>query len=108
MDGMMGDGAGKGPMMARSGEEDARAGYTIYVNCYDDGIHDVFKGPLQPGSEAEYPDGMFGLESTEEALKAVIALKRQGPDYQAAEEEAMTKAFGAKDEAVEEEPYGGP
>ena len=50
----------KGP----SEEGDARAGYTICMNCYADGTHDVYKGPLQPASEEDYPDGIFGLEST--------------------------------------------
>ena len=97
--------AGEEPMPQGPGEEAGREGYTICMNCYADGTHDVYKGPLQPASEEDYPDGIFGLESTDEALKGVIALKRQGPDYQAAEEEAMTKAFGGKDQAAEEEPY---
>lgn len=94
--------AGEEPMQQGVGEEVGREGYTICVNCYADGKHDVYSKPLEPASESEYPEGIFGLESTEEALKAVIALKRQGADYQAAEEEAMNKAFGAKEEVAEE------
>lgn len=71
-------------------------GYTICINCYEDGTHDVVAGPLQPMDEAQYPDGLFGLESLEDALKAVIALKRSGPDYRSAEEDAMMRVYDGK------------
>lgn len=95
--------AGEEPMQQGVGEEAGRGGYTICVNCYADGKHDVYSKPLEPASESEYPDGIFGLESTEEALKAVISLKRQGSDYQSAEEEEMMRVYGGKGENDEGE-----
>lgn len=86
------------------GEEEQ--GYSVVINCYQDGSHDVFQKPLEPANESEYPNGMFGLESIEDALKAVIALKRQGPDYSSAEDEGMMQGYGAG-KAEEDEEMGG-
>lgn len=75
-------------------EPEEAQGYSVVINCYQDGSHDVFQKPLEPATEAEYPNGMFGLESIEDALKAVIALKRQGPDYSSVEDEGMMQGYG--------------
>lgn len=74
------------------------SGRTIHINCYEDGTYDVFEGAFVPGSESEHPNGLFGLDSIEDALKAVIALKGQGKDYSEAEDEAMLGAFGGREE----------
>jgi len=68
-------------------------GYSVVINCYPDGTHDVFRSPLQPANEADTPDGLFGLESLEEALKGVIALKRQGPDYESPGHAALMQGY---------------
>jgi hypothetical protein len=73
-------------------EGSERQGYSFVMNCYNDGTHDVFQAALQPGTEAEYPDGIFGLESLEDALKAVIALK-QGSDYESPGHAAVMEEF---------------
>jgi len=78
------------------------AGRTICINCYEDGTYDVFESQFQPASERDQPNGIHGLESIEEALKAVIALKRQGKDYSAAEEDAMLGAYGSPAEPTQE------
>lgn len=69
-----------------------RQGYSIVMNCYNDGTHDLFQTALQPGTEAEYPDGLFGLESLEDALKGVIALK-QGSGYESPGHAAVMEEF---------------
>jgi len=79
-------------------EGEGRAGSTVCINCYDDGTYDVYAGPLKPASEAEYPDGLFGMESLDDALKAVIALKQSSKDFQSAEHDDMMNAFAGKDE----------
>lgn len=78
----------------RGDESEGKDGYSVVINCHADGSHDVFRTPLQPASEQDHPDGMFGLESLEDALKAVIALKRQGPDYASMEEHGMMQGYG--------------
>lgn len=60
-----------------------------------DGTYDVYAKPMQRVTEAEYPDGLFGLPSLEDALKGVISLDRQGPDYASAEDEGMMQGYGA-------------
>jgi hypothetical protein len=85
----------------RMGGSSKRTGYTITTNCYDDdGTYDVVRGPLQPIDESAYPDGLFRLESIEEALKAVLSLKQQGGDYQEAEDDAMMGAYGGAADAA--------
>ena len=79
-------------------DHEGRAGYTICINCYEDGTHDVFAGPLQPATEANHPDGLFGLETLEEALKAVIALKGQGADFRSAQHTDMMSEFAGTDQ----------
>ena len=76
-------------------QEGGRGGHTICTNCYDDGTYDVFNHPLIPASEKEYPDGIFGLESQEDAFKAQIALQKQGPDYASSQDADMMQGFGA-------------
>lgn len=75
--------------------EDEAQGYSVVINCYQDGSHDVFSKPLEPASEEQHPDGLFGLSSLEDALKAVIAIKKQGPDYSSMEDEGMMQGYGA-------------
>lgn len=87
-------------------ERDEAPGYSVVMNCYQDGRHDVFTKPLEPATEAEYPDGIFGLESVEDALKAVIALKQNGPDYSSAEDEGMMQGYGAGKASEDEELAG--
>lgn len=70
-------------------------GYSVVINCYASGEHDVFSKPLEPASEEQHPDGLFGLSSLEDALKAVIAIKKQGPDYSFIEDEGMMQGYGA-------------
>ena len=74
------------------GENAERQGYSIVLNCYNDGTHDLFRTGLQSGTEAEYPDGLFGLESLEDALKGVIALK-QGSGYESPGHAAVMEEF---------------
>ena len=76
------------------GDEGESAGYSIVINCRPDGTHDVFMHPLVEASEESAPDGLFGLESLEDALRGVIAIKKQGPDYADAEEEGMKQGYG--------------
>lgn len=84
-----------GQPMAEGESPSGGGGHTICTNCYDNGTYDVFTRPLISASEQDDPDGIFGLESHEEALKANIALKQQGPDYASAEEEEMMQGYGA-------------
>lgn len=74
-------------------EREGRSGQTICVNCNDDDTYDVYAGPLQPASEADYPDGLFGLESIEDALKAVLALKQGGQAFESAGHSAMKQSY---------------
>lgn len=74
--------------------EEAPQGYTIAINCYADGTHDVARLPLVPLTEEEAPDGLYGLRSLEEALQGVIALKEQAPAYESAERRDMLEEFG--------------
>lgn len=76
-----------------SDHEGGGAGFTIFTNCNADGTYDVYKGPLMPATEADHPDGIFGLETHEESLKANIALKRQGMDFRSAEHADMMSEF---------------
>lgn len=84
-------------------EDEGQNGYSVVINCYPDGRHDVFAAPLDQVSEADHPDGLFGLDSLEDALKAVIAIKQQGPDYASAEESGMMQGYGAGKADEEEE-----
>lgn len=59
-----------------------QAGTTVCVNCHGDGTYDVYASPLQPATEAEYPDGLFGLQSIEDALKAVLVLKQGSSEFE--------------------------
>jgi hypothetical protein len=63
------------------------------MNCHSDGTHDVYMKPMEPASEEQYPDGLFGLETLEDALKGVIALKQQGTDFRSAEHADMMSEF---------------
>ncbi len=74
-------------------EDGEPQGYSIMVNCYPDGTHDVVRLPLQPVSEGEYPDGLFGLGSIEDALRGVIALKEDAPAYESADRKEMMEEF---------------
>ena len=69
-------------------------GYSIVLNCLPDGSHDVFMHPMIQAAEADGTGGIFGLDSLEDALKAIIALKRSQPDYEDAEEAWMRQAYG--------------
>lgn len=84
-------------MQAEAGQEDGGGGHSIVMSCHGDGTYDVFAGPPQPATEADYPDGIFGLDSLEEALKAVIALKGQGSDLRSAERVGMMSGFEGND-----------
>lgn len=87
-----------GEMSAAEAEEGGDAhGYSIVLNCHSDGTHDVFQKPLEPASEEQYPDGLFGLDSIEDALKGVLALKKQAPNYAAQEEAGMMQGYGVGD-----------
>ena len=72
---------------------DTQSGQSVCINCNADGTYDVYAQPLQPASEKEYPDGIFGLDSLEEALKAVIAVKQNGPDMQSQQDDEMMREF---------------
>lgn len=74
-------------------EEAERSGYTICMNCYEDGTHDVYTKPLESADSSTYQDGFFGLDSHEEALKAVYASMKGGMDFKSAEESAMMGEF---------------
>ena len=101
MNEMYADGEQSDQTVPEEQDGEGSAGYSIVLNCYEDGTHDVYAKPLEPASKDEYPDGVFGLESLEEALKAVIALKQTGKDFRMQEHDAMMGAFAGKDEDQE-------
>lgn len=81
------------PIADEMDEGDGRKrGYSVVMNCYEDGSHDVFKTALQPASEMDHPDGLFGLESLEGALKGVIAVK-QGPGFETPGHAALMEEY---------------
>lgn len=88
-----------------SAEEGEGQGYSVVINCKRDGTHDVFAKPMEPATEEQYPDGLFGLDSLEDALKGVIAIKKQGPDYASAEDEGMMQGYGGG--SADDEEMGG-
>lgn len=92
------------PMTAGDSEEENEGsqGYSVVINCYADGTHDVFQKPLEAATEEQYPDGLFGLENLEDALRGVIALKKNGPDYSSAQDAGMMKGYGGVNEEEDE------
>lgn len=91
---------------AEGGDERGESGgYSIVINCRPDGTHDVFTHPLIESSERDNPDGLFGLDSLEDALRGVIAIKKQGPDYASAEDEGMMQGYGGG--SADDEEMGG-
>lgn len=86
-----------GEMSAAEAEESEESGdmegYSVVMNCYRDGTHDVFRKPLEAATEAEYPDGLFGLGSIEEALKGAIALTQPGAEYSSPGRTAMLEEY---------------
>lgn len=66
----------------------------VCVQPHGDGTYDVYPMLMhQRATEAEYPDGLFGLGSIEEALKGVIALDRQGAEYSSPGRTAMLEEY---------------
>ncbi len=70
-----------------------KQGYSVVINCYQNGEHDVVRMPLQPVDEGSYPDGLFGLRSLEDALRGVIALKDEVPAYESGMQKDMMEEF---------------
>ncbi len=90
---MLNQAEGRQGMPAEETQDEGGGGHSIVISCHEDGTYDVFSGPSQPATEADHPDGLFGLETLEEALKAVIALKGQGADYRSVEHTDMMSEF---------------
>lgn len=89
------------------GQGQNRGGYSVVTNCYEDGTKDVFRHPLIPATEEQYPDGIFGLESSKEALMANIAIQQQAKDFHETERSDMLSAFSETEEAPQQkaQPY---
>ncbi len=99
------DDAAQGPSQSASpdaAQDDARnqrSGFTICTNFYEDGTRDVYSKPLEQATEQQYPDGIFGLKSDEDTLKAVFSMMQHGPDFQKQEDDAMMGEYNKGQES---------
>lgn len=74
-------------------EEKQSPGYSVVINCHGDGTHDVFRKTLEQVDESTNPDGLFGLRSLEDALRGVIAIKENNPEYESAQHSDMMREY---------------